>query len=115
LDNLVRRRLALVGIAMFGVMLTFVLAAPAAFAQPQTSSTSGGITDYTFDYVSAAAAIIGSSAAAAWAVARTATAAAAAIAERPTSFGPMLILAGLGEGIAIYGLLVAFEILSKVP
>ena len=97
------------------LVLTFALGAPAAHAQTQTSATSGGITDYSFDYLSAAAAIVGASAAAAYAVAKTATAAAAAIAERPASFGPMLILAGLGEGIAIYGLLVAFEILSKVP
>lgn len=107
--------LSLLVVIAFGVMLAFVLCAPAAFAQTPNSSTSPALSDYTFDYISAAAVMIGASAAAAYAVAKTATAAAAAIAERPASFGPMLILAGLGEGIAIYGLLVAFEILSKVP
>lgn len=109
--------LALLSIVAVGVALALILSAPAAFAQSPTSSTSTSpaLSDYSFDYLSAAAAIVGASAAAAYAVAKTATAAAAAIAERPASFGPMLILAGLGEGIAIYGLLVAFEILSKVP
>lgn len=111
-----RRHLALASAAALGIMLALVLTAPAAFAQvTTTTSAPGPLSDYSVDYLSAAAAIIGASACAAWAVARTATAAAAAISERPASFGPMLILAGLGEGIAIYGLLVAFEILSKVP
>ena len=109
------RHLALVSGATLCVMLGLVLGAPAAFAQAQTSSTPAVLSDYSIDYVSAAIAIVGASTAAAYAVAKTATAAAAAIAERPASFGPMLILAGLGEGIAIYGLLVAFEILSKIP
>ena len=110
-----QRPIVLLSIIALGVAFALILAAPAAFAQAPTSSTSPALSDYSFDYISAAAAIIGASAASAYAVAKTATAAAAAIAERPASFGPMLILAGLGEGIAIYGLLVAFEILSKVP
>lgn len=110
-----RRHFALVSIAVLGVLLTLVLAAPAVSAQTPTQTTPGTVSDYSIDYVSAAAAIIGACTAAAYTVAKTATAAAAAIAERPAAFGPMLILAGLGEGIAIYGLLVAFEILSKVP
>lgn len=114
-EGTLRRRAALVSAAGLAVLLTLSLAAPSAFAQAQTQGTPGPVSDYSIDYIAAAAAIIGASTAAAYAVAKTATAAAAAIAERPASFGPMLILAGLGEGIAIYGLLVAFEILSKVP
>ncbi len=64
--------------------------------------------------MAAGLAITGSCIGAGYAVAKAASAAAAAIVERPGAFGPMLILAGLGEGIAIYGLLVAFQILSKI-
>ncbi len=44
-----------------------------------------------------------------------ASAGAAAIAERPETSVWVLILAGLGEGVAIYGLLIAILILGKLP
>jgi V/A-type H+-transporting ATPase subunit K len=42
------------------------------------------------------------------------SAGAAAIAERPETFVYILIFAGLGEGLAIYGLVVAIMILGKI-
>ena len=65
-------------------------------------------------YGSAAAATCFSTLAAAFAVARVGTAAVAAITEKPELFGRMLVLVGLAEGIAIYGLIVSILILSKL-
>ncbi len=47
------------------------------------------------------------------AVSSTGAAAIGAIAERPESFGRSLIFVGLAEGIAIYGLIIAFMVLNR--
>jgi len=47
------------------------------------------------------------------AVANTGAAAVGAIAEKPESFGRALIFVGMGEGIAIYGLIISFLVLPK--
>ena len=47
------------------------------------------------------------------AVSSTGSAAIATIAERPETFGRALIFVGLAEGIAIYGLIIAFMILAR--
>jgi V/A-type H+/Na+-transporting ATPase subunit K len=47
------------------------------------------------------------------AVANTGAAAVGAIAEKPESFGRALIFVGMGEGIAIYGLIISFLILNR--
>lgn len=47
------------------------------------------------------------------AVSGTGAAAVGAIAEKPESFGRALIFVGLAEGIAIYGLIIAFLILNR--
>jgi len=102
----------MVTLATVIVMLAIALSAYSVFGQSATStptSSSNGL-----GLMAAALAITGSCLGAGYAVAKAASAAAAAIVERPGAFGPMLILAGLGEGIAIYGLLVAFQILSKI-
>jgi V/A-type H+-transporting ATPase subunit K len=48
-----------------------------------------------------------------WAVSSTGAAAIGAIAEKPESFGRALIFVGLSEGIAIYGLIIAFLLLNR--
>jgi V/A-type H+-transporting ATPase subunit K len=55
----------------------------------------------------ASIAVAGSSIGAAIAVAYTGSAALAAISERPDLFGRSMVIVGLAEGIAIYGLIVA--------
>ncbi len=50
---------------------------------------------------------------AAYAVATTGSAALGAIAEKPEVFGSSLIIVGLAEGVAIYGLIIAFMILNR--
>ncbi len=47
------------------------------------------------------------------AVSGTGAAAIGATAERPESFGRALIFVGLAEGIAIYGLIIAFMVLNR--
>jgi V/A-type H+-transporting ATPase subunit K len=47
------------------------------------------------------------------AVGSTGSAAVGTIAEKPESFGRALIFVGLAEGIAIYGLIISFMILSR--
>lgn len=51
---------------------------------------------------------------AAYAVAVVGSAAVGALTEKPELIGRLLILVGLAEGIAIYGLIVAVLILNKV-
>lgn len=61
----------------------------------------------------AAIAVAGSCIAAGIAVAYTGAAAIAAMSERPELFGRAIVIVGLAEGIAIYGLVVAILLLGK--
>ncbi|ADD43123.1 ATP synthase subunit C [Stackebrandtia nassauensis] len=61
----------------------------------------------------AAIAVVGSSIGAAIAVAYTGSAALAALSERPELFGRAMVIVGLAEGIAIYGLIVAIILIGR--
>jgi len=63
--------------------------------------------------LAAALAVAGGSIAAGIAVANTGSAAIGTIAEKPEAFGRSLIFVGMAEGIAIYGLIIAFMILQR--
>ena len=63
--------------------------------------------------IGAAVAVAGSSIGAAIAVAYTGSAALAAISERPELFGRAMVIVGLAEGIAIYGLIVSIILIGK--
>ncbi|WP_291380781.1 ATP synthase subunit C [Demequina sp.] len=63
--------------------------------------------------IAAAIAVAGSSIGAAFAVAYTGSAALAAMSERPEIFGRAMVVVGLAEGIAIYGLVVAMILIGK--
>jgi V/A-type H+-transporting ATPase subunit K len=63
--------------------------------------------------LAAAIAVAGSSIGAAIAVAYTGAAALAAMSERPELFGRAMVIVGLAEGIAIYGLIVAIVVIGK--
>lgn len=47
------------------------------------------------------------------AVASTGAAATGAIAEKPETFGRAIVFVGMAEGVAIYGLIIAFMILNR--
>jgi V/A-type H+-transporting ATPase subunit K len=64
--------------------------------------------------IAAAIATAASAFGAAYAVAHVGSAAVGALAEKPELLGRVLILVGLAEGIAIYGLIVAILILNRL-
>jgi V/A-type H+-transporting ATPase subunit K len=59
------------------------------------------------------AALLGAAIASALAVAYTGAAALAAISEKPELFGRAMVIVGLAEGIAIYGLVVAVLLIGQ--
>jgi V/A-type H+-transporting ATPase subunit K len=63
--------------------------------------------------IGAAIAVAGSSIGAAIAVAYTGSAALAAMSERPELFGRAMVIVGLAEGIAIYGLIIAVILIGR--
>lgn len=65
-------------------------------------------------FIGAAIAVAASALGAGIAIAYAGSAALAAISERPELFGRAMVVVGLAEGVAIYGLIVAVLILGKV-
>lgn len=64
-------------------------------------------------WLGAAIAVAGSAIGAAIAVAYTGAAALAAISEKPEIFGRAMVIVGLAEGIAIYGLVIAVILIGR--
>ncbi|HEY7101451.1 MAG TPA: ATP synthase subunit C [Mycobacteriales bacterium] len=83
--------------------------APDPVAAPASSSTGAGGSAL----IAAAIAVAGSSLGAAIAVAYTGAAALAAVSERPELFGRAMVIVGLAEGIAIYGLIVSIILIGR--
>jgi V/A-type H+-transporting ATPase subunit K len=65
-------------------------------------------------YIAAALSTALAALGAGYAVARVGSAGVGAIAEKPELFGRVLVLVGLAEGIAIYGLIVSILILNRL-
>jgi len=63
-----------------------------------------------FKYITMAVSVSLSCIAAGWALSKTGPASAATVAEKPELFGRTMVYVGMAEGIAIYGLLIAFLI-----
>lgn len=80
--------------------------APAVVATAPTGSGGAAL-------IAAAIAVAGSSIGAAFAVAYTGSAALAAMSERPEIFGRAMVVVGLAEGIAIYGLIISIILIGK--
>lgn len=78
-----------------------------------TAAASGGTGIGGMALLAAAIAVAGSSIGAAIAVAYTGAAALAAMSERPELFGRAMVIVGLAEGIAIYGLIVSIILIGK--
>ncbi|MFF3585263.1 ATP synthase subunit C [Streptomyces mirabilis] len=92
-------------------LLTVTLSgAPAQASGSQAAQTSGS---GSAALIGAAIAVAGASIGAAIAVAYTGAAALAALSERPELFGRAMVIVGLAEGIAIYGLVVAIILIGK--
>ena len=93
-----------------GLLVVALTASPSGAA---TSSVAKSSSASSAALLGAAIAVAGSSLGAAIAVAYTGSAALAAISERPELFGRAMVIVGLAEGIAIYGLIVAVILIGK--
>jgi V/A-type H+-transporting ATPase subunit K len=93
--------------AIAAVAPSFAQQAGAAGQAAAAGSSSGA------GLIAAAIAVAGSSIGAAIAVAYTGSAALAAISERSELFGRAMVIVGLAEGIAIYGLIIAVMLLGR--
>ena len=82
-------------------------AAAAAVPAAEAASANGSA------LIGAAIAVAGSSIGAAIAVAYTGSAALAAMSERPEIFGRAMVIVGLAEGIAIYGLIISVILIGR--
>lgn len=101
--------LLLLGLALLVVALSaHPAAATVSAAAASTAHAANGSA-----LIGAAVAVAGSSIGASIAVAYTGAAALAAMSERPEMFGRAMVIVGLSEGIAIYGLIVAVMIIGK--
>lgn len=115
-----------VGLAVFALSVASVGDAnaepdpsPAAAAAPaQSGDTAATATETQVDsgaaFIGAAIAVAASAIGAGIAIAYAGSAALAAVSEQPDLFGRAMVVVGLAEGIAIYGLIVAVLILGKV-
>ncbi len=115
LDN--RLKMIIGAAAALAVMATLVYVTMALF--PDTVRAAPGETGLAAEvlrwgYVAAALATGASALGAAVAVASVGAAAVGAVAEKPELFGRMLVLVGLAEGIAIYGLIISIMILNRL-
>jgi V/A-type H+-transporting ATPase subunit K len=100
---------AIVGLMAAGVGAFWLFSPPVAMAAGLNQTASGDPYASLAAAISTGLACIG----AGIAVAASGAAAVGATAEKPESFGRYLIFVGLSEGIAIYGLIIAFLILNR--
>jgi len=109
------------GLILLGAVIVLILSAtsgPSAADPDQVSVVVSAAQDSTGSsdwaaLLGAAIAVAGSSLGAAIAVAYTGSAALAAMSERPEIFGRAMVIVGLAEGIAIYGLIVGIILIGK--
>ena len=90
-----------------GAASAATMSAGAASAAGSVSASSSGA------LIGAAVAVAGSTIGAGIAVAYTGAAALAAMSERPELFGRAMVVVGLAEGIAIYGLIIGIILVGK--
>ena len=102
----------LVGLVLVGAGMNSAFAMAAVEAQ-DASDVSSGITDTGWAMIAAALAVGLSGIGGGIAVSASASAALGAISESEKTFGKALIFVGLAEGVALYGLIIAFMIILK--
>lgn len=109
-------RLVLALTMLAGLATTLMLIAVSTAKAGETSSPLAAVSPHVVGWGLLAAALSTALGAlgAGYAVARVGSAAVGAIAEKPELFGRALVLVGLAEGIAIYGLIVSILILNRI-
>jgi V/A-type H+/Na+-transporting ATPase subunit K len=96
------------------VVATFTLMAAWPALAAETAAVSPNPDVLRWGFASAALAAGLAALGAGYAVAQVGTAALGALAEKPDLFGRVLVIVGLAEGIAIYGLIVSILILNRL-
>ncbi len=110
----VKKRI-LTQVALFaGVFLTTIIVQANQFASFAREATSSSNSNAGLGFIAAAIAVAGSSLGAGLAVASAAPAAIGAVSEDGNNFGRAIIFVALGEGVAIYGLLISILIINKL-
>ncbi|MCZ7590250.1 MAG: ATP synthase subunit C [Gaiella sp.] len=107
-----RRLLAVNGlvlVATLGLAALLLLGA----VEPARAADAATTSDSWAALLGAGIAVGGAAIGAGFAVAYTGAAALAAISEKPEIFGRTLVIVGLAEGIAIYGLVIAIILIGK--
>jgi V/A-type H+-transporting ATPase subunit K len=92
--------------------VALLAAGPALAAEATAVPVDPGVLRWGFASAAAAAGL--AALGAGYAVAQVGTAALGALAEKPELFGRVLVMVGLAEGIAIYGLIVSILILNRL-
>lgn len=111
----------LVGIAVVGLAVATAGAEPGPASEPATAiaasddpATEQDTVDTGAAFIGAAIAVAASALGAGIAIAYAGPAALAAVSEQPDLFGRAMVVVGLAEGVAIYGLIIAVLILGNV-
>jgi len=99
---------------VFAIMLVVQGGQFVALAEGTTEAASTAGISTGLGYIAAAIAVGCSCIGAGWAVAKAAPAALGAVSENPDNFGRAIIFVALGEGVAIYGLLISILIINKL-
>ncbi|USX53932.1 ATP synthase subunit C [Lentzea sp. HUAS12] len=100
------------GVLLVGALVVLVMALQSGEAAAAAAQSPAPAANWAA-LLGAAISVAGSSIGAAVAVAHTGAAALAALSERPELFGRAMVIVGLAEGIAIYGLIVAVILIGK--
>ncbi|VEU80487.1 ATP synthase subunit C [Haploplasma axanthum] len=108
----VKKRMILHVALFFALVLGLALATPTVFAAEEVVPAAGESVGTGLKYIAAALATGLSALGAGIAVAAAAPSAIGAISENPKNFGKSLIFVALGEGVAIYGLLISILIIG---
>lgn len=98
---------------MLAGAVTLIVATTAGPAAAQAATAAGQSSSSWAALLGAGISVAGSSIGAGIAVAYSGAAALAAISERPEMMGRAMVIVGLAEGIAIYGLVVAVILIGK--
>ena len=107
------RRLLAVNVASALAALAAIAALSLGIVDPAQAAGATQRTDRSAAFIGAGIAIAGSAIGSGFAVAYTGAAALAAISEKPELFGRAIVIVGLAEGIAIYGLVIAIMLIGQ--
>ncbi|MDR0903906.1 MAG: ATP synthase subunit C [Ruminococcus sp.] len=119
------KKAIIANLCAFFAVLSLCIAVPISVSAADEAATTGtatstaataedsGLSDKAFAYIGAALAVGLGSLGCGIAVGKAAPAAIGAVSEDPSSFSKSLIFVALGEGVAIYGLLIAFLLIFQ--